>query len=365
MISTASVDLVGATTPVVTTTTQALVLPSASTVPVLTTIIETSTVNSLTQPVTPSTSALVSQTPTVVVITLTSTTTTTPTTTTPLIPTTQAVTLSSTSTTTSSTPLVLTTPVTSTPQISTVPTTSRVGITPSVSATGTALNSGNNAQNSSSNMGGGIIGTCMYQVSAPKLTMLSALIVVGALLAALLAGAFMFRRVQVYRRAKRRENNFGAGDIPDAPFPFTNVSEADLKGAQSIRDVRQGSATSYLNEKPLPSIVPDLYPTFGQPAFGGNMHPEMGAAANYGYSQNGRTVSPAPSQATRTSPPAPAPYLPAAPIAPLNVPYSGPYQQAPIPAPNMQAPPASLPPVPQAIGKKRVIQTFQPTLPDE
>lgn len=216
----------------------------------------------------------------------------------------------------------------------------------------------------------------------------SALIVVGALLAALLAGAFTFRRVQVHRRTKRRENNYGAGPIPDdAPFPFTNVSEADMKGAEPItRGVRQGSVPS-LNEKPLPSIAPAM-PTyagnmnFNQSGFDGGMsgpYPTMGAAA-YGYGQPGRTASPAPSQAPRMMSPAPPP---AAVVRAASPPFQGQvafnqYTQplapasAPTPPPAPSAALASVAALasadavpPHMRGKKRVLQTFQPSLPDE
>ncbi|KAF8607632.1 hypothetical protein BDV93DRAFT_274600 [Ceratobasidium sp. AG-I] len=201
-----------------------------------------------------------------------------------------------------------------------------------------------------------------------------ALIVVGALLAVLLAGAFTFRRVQVYRRAKRRENNYGAGPVADtAPFPFTNVSETDMKGAEPItRDFRQGSAPSISTEKPLPSIAPvepsyaglNVNLNFGQPAFGNNMagpYPTMGAATGYGYGQNERTASPAP----RITSPAPAaPFMRTASPAPSSVaPPSQQYLAAPTPALTAPAPVEGLPS--HLIGRKRVVQTFQPTLPDE
>lgn len=191
-----------------------------------------------------------------------------------------------------------------------------------------------------------------------------ALIAIGAVLAALLAGAFIFRRVQVYRRAKRRENNYGPAIPDDAPFPFTNVSEADLKGAQSIRE----PVVNY-NEKPLPSVAPDLYPTLPNPTYnqygqyGDNgmsgPYPTMGAMG-YGYGQPGR-VSPAPSQvpALRMASPSPPPVA----YAPGPSAYPNPF---PAPAPAPSAPATSGLAVPQATGgKKRVIQTFQPTLPDE
>jgi hypothetical protein len=203
-----------------------------------------------------------------------------------------------------------------------------------------------------------------YVIALPDLTLVSALIVIGALLAALLAGAFIFRRVQVRRRAKRREINYGVSD--NSPFPFTNVSEADLKGAQPIRD----PAVNY-NEKPLPSIVPDAYPALPNPTYNqfgqygddgmSGPYPTMGAAAmGYGYGQPGR-ASPAPSQVQppRMVSPAPPPVA----YAPGPSAYLNSYPQAPTPAPSV---PASNLAVPQANGsKKRVIQTFQPTLPDE
>ncbi|KAF8760336.1 hypothetical protein RHS01_01918 [Rhizoctonia solani] len=200
-----------------------------------------------------------------------------------------------------------------------------------------------------SNMSGGII----------------ALIVIGALLAALLAGAFIFRRVQV-PSCKAQGNKLWRRRFDSSLFPFTNVSEADLKGAQPIRD----PSVSY-KEKPLPSIVPDVYPAppnptynqFGQYSDGAmsGPYPTMGAAAmGYGYGQPGR-ASPAPSQIQpqRMVSPAPPPVA----YAPGPSAYSNPYPQAPTPAPGV---PASNLAVPQTNGgKKRVIQTFQPTLPDE
>lgn len=200
-----------------------------------------------------------------------------------------------------------------------------------------------------------------------------ALIVVGALLAVLLAGAFAFRRIQVYRRAKRRENNYGAGAVPDAPFPFTNVSESDMKGAQSVRDFgRQPSITSQRTEKPLPSVAPDFYPVdlnadaYGRPAYNDGMsgpYPMMGPGA-YGYGQN-RIASPAPPQPQRMMSPAPVPTYARAP-SPVNPYPNHPQMLTPAapPAATLAVPGASLS-VPQVSGKKRVIQTFQPSLPDE
>ncbi|KAG9127598.1 hypothetical protein FRC07_011916 [Ceratobasidium sp. 392] len=203
--------------------------------------IQTTPIDSPTLSIAPITSDIVSQapvpsvTPTISVIIFTTTTNTTP-----------AVT-SATDIATSSTPipsLVLTTPP---PNPTDVPATSLSSSFPTTTS-GVAAGAGTDAQTTDKGMSGGII----------------ALIVVGALLAALLAGAFTFRRVQVHRRAKRRENNYGAGSIPDAPFPFTNVSETDMKGAEPIpRDFRQNNVT-YLNEKPLPSIAPVI------PAYGGS-----------------------------------------------------------------------------------------------
>jgi hypothetical protein len=199
------------------------------------------------------------------------------------------------------------------------------------------------------------------------LTRFLALIVVGALLVVLLAGAFTFRRVQVYRRAKRRENNFGAGPVSETtPFPFTNVSETDLKGAEPVaRDFgRQGSI---MTEKPLPSVAPTasyggpVNSNFGQPGFNNAMsgpYPVMGPAAGYG--QSGRTASPAPSQAPRMMSPAPPPAAlmrtasPALSVAPSQYPKG----LTPAPAP-VDSVPAHL------RGRRRVVQTFQPTLPDE
>lgn len=197
-----------------------------------------------------------------------------------------------------------------------------------------------------------------------------ALIVVGALLTVLLAGAFTFRRVQVYRRTKRRENNYGAGPVSEtAPFPFTNVSETDLKGAEPVaRDFGQGGVAN-MTEKPLPSVAPaaqyggPVNSNFGQPGFNSAMsgpYPVMGAAAAYGYAQPGRTASPAPSQAPRMMSPAPPPAALMRTASPaLSVPSSQNLQ-----APSLAPPPADgLPP--HFHGKKRVVQTFQPTLPDE
>jgi len=194
-----------------------------------------------------------------------------------------------------------------------------------------------------------------------------ALIVVGALLVVLLIGAFTFRRVQVYRRAKRRENNYGAGPVSEtAPFPFTNVSETDLKGAESIRDFRQGPT---MTEKPLPSVAPaaqyggPVNSNFGQAGFNNVMsgpYPVMGAAAGYGYAQPGRTASPAPSQAPRMMSPAPPPAALMRTASPALSVLPSQYPQTLTPAP---APVESVPP--HLGGKRRVVQTFQPTLPDE
>ncbi|QRV87611.1 SH3 domain protein [Ceratobasidium sp. AG-Ba] len=252
-------------------------------------------------------------------------------------------------------------------QATNVPTISSPVSSPPASTSAVSAGAGTGAQTSSDKgMSGGII----------------ALIVVGALLAALLAGAFAFRRVQVHRRAKRRANNYGAGPIPDdAPFPFTNVSESDMKGAEPItRDFRQGSVPS-INEKPLPSIAPAM-PTyagnvnFSQPGFDSGMsgpYPAMGPGGVYGYEQPGRMASPAP-QAPRTISPAPPP---AAVVRAGSPPFPGqvvpnqyPQTFAPVPAPT--PPPAPVPaPAPGDVlpphlrGKKRVLQTFQPSLPDE
>lgn len=200
-----------------------------------------------------------------------------------------------------------------------------------------------------------------------------ALIVVGTLLAALLAGALTFRRVQVYRRAKRRENNYGAGPVEDTtPFPFTNVSETDMKGAHPItRDFRQGSTPSINTEKPLPSIAPvepsyagsNANLNFGQPGFGNNMtgpYPTMGAAAGYGYAQTERTMSPAP---RIMSPAPPTPFMRTASPAPSSVVPPSQYLTAPTPALTVSAPIEGL--ASHLRGRKRVVQTFQPTLPDE
>ncbi|CAE6455652.1 unnamed protein product [Rhizoctonia solani] len=352
-LSTASVGLLGPTSEPVqptVTTTQGPVLPSIPVVPGL-----TSAVNSVLLPST--TSTVVSTT----LITSVTTTSAAPTTTsvaftTPVV--TSSSEIVSTPLPSTSAVLSLTTPVVSdTPEV--IQSTSAVIVTPSASvsptATGVPSNAGSTTQDDG-NMSSGII----------------ALIVIGALLAALLAGAFIFRRVQVHRRAKRRENILGATGADSAPFPFTNVSEADLKGAQPIRD----PMASY-NEKPLPSIIPDVYPALPNPTFnqyGQNQYgqygdngmfgpyPAMaGPAMGYGYGQPGR-ASPAPSQvqAPRMASPSPPP----AAYAPGPLTYPNPYPKAPTPALNLP-PPSSLA-VPQATGgKKRVIQTFQPTLPDE
>ncbi|KAG8721480.1 hypothetical protein FRC08_012613 [Ceratobasidium sp. 394] len=102
----------------------------------------------------------------------------------------------------------------------------------------------------------------------------------------------------------------------------------------------------------------------------------MGAAAGYGHGQPGRTASPAPSQAPRMMSPAPPPAAvvrTGSPPFPGSVPpkqYPKSLTPVPVPAP---APMPLLPPVPapadalppHMIGKKRVVQTFQPSLPDE
>ncbi|KAB5595574.1 SH3 domain containing protein [Ceratobasidium theobromae] len=333
-ISTASTDLLGPTqvqvpAPVLTTATPTLpgttaVLPNAPIASTSTVILQTST----------SSTAL-------------TTSTTTSTTTTSETSTTQAVTSSVLSSSSSISSLVPTTTTASTPRV--VQTTSRVVVTPSASATGAASGSGSNSQDSG-DMSGGI----------------RALIIVGALLAALLAGAFIYRRVQVHRRAKRRGNNFGPGSFPDnSQFPFSSVSEPDLKGAQPISDVHQNSVAP-LNDKPLPSIVPDyplnVEPAYGQPMYGDNgfsgTYPGVGAAAGYGYGQPVRAPSPAQSQATwRSAAPT---FVSAAPGVPVNGLYPAPYQKAPSPAPSLPAPA----PAPVST-MKRVVQTFQPTLPDE
>ncbi|KAH7343834.1 hypothetical protein B0J17DRAFT_625454 [Rhizoctonia solani] len=352
-LSTASVGLLGPTSESVqpaATTTQTPVLPSIPVVPGLTSIVNTvlqpsatSTIvsTSLVAPVTttsaaPTTTSVVSTTP---IVTSSSEIVSTP------LPSTSAV-------------LSLTTPVVpDTPEV--VQSTSVLVVTASASAspsaTGVPSNTGSTTQDDGG-MSSGII----------------ALIVIGVLLAALLAGAFTFRRVQVHRRAKRRENMLGAAVGDSAPFPFTNVSEADLKGAQSIRD----PMINY-NDKPLPSIVPDVYPTLPNPTFnqyGQNQYDQYGdngmsgpyptmagPAMGYGYGQPGR-ASPAPSQvqAPRIASPSPPP----AAYAPGPFAYPNPYPKAPTPTLNVRAP-SSLA-VPHATGsKKRVIQTFQPTLPDE
>ncbi|KAF8743354.1 Src-like protein 3 domain, partial [Rhizoctonia solani] len=357
--STSSTAVIAPTLPTVpepvasTTTTQSPILPPVPIIPGLTSLV-----------VSTSTTVIVSPTAVLIPPVTTTTTSATPTTTT---------TTSSTSTTepvtslsslvipptpSTSSLLSLTTPETSnTPDVAPTTKANSIIVTASASistsasatATGVASNAGSATQDGS-NMSGGII----------------ALIVIGALLAALLAGAFIFRRVQVRRRAKRREINYGADVSDSSPFPFTNVSEADLKGAQPIRD----PAVSY-KEKPLPSIVPDVYPAppnptynqFGQYSDGAmsGPYPTMGTAAmGYGYGQPGR-ASPAPSQIQpqRMVSPAPPPVA----YAPGPSAYSSPYPQAPTSAPNV---PASNLAVPQTNGgKKRVIQTFQPTLPDE
>ncbi|CAE6391831.1 unnamed protein product [Rhizoctonia solani] len=352
--STSSTALVGTTSttvpePVVTTTaTQSPLLPSIPLIPGLTSVVAPT-----------STTGIVS--PTSVIVSSVTTTSDTPTTTTSVTSTIELVTSSSSivvPTLSTSSLLSLTTPeVSNTPEVDPTTSTSSVIVTVSGSrstsvtatATGVASNAGSSSQDDT-NMSGGII----------------ALIVIGALLAVLLAGAFIFRRVQVRRRAKRREINYAAGVSDNSPFPFTNVSEADLKGAQPIRD----PVVNY-NEKPLPSIVPDVYPTLPNPTYNqfgqyddGGMsgpYPTMSAAhMGYGYGQPGR-ASPAPSQVqpSRMVSPAPPPVA----YAPGPSAYANLYPQAPTPAPSL---PGSNLAVPQANGgKKRVIQTFQPTLPDE
>ncbi|CAE6519218.1 hypothetical protein RSOLAG22IIIB_00574 [Rhizoctonia solani] len=344
-LSTASVDLFGPALPTTPTTTDQL-LPSIPVIPQL-----TSRVTSLTQ-VTP-TPILVS-TSLVAPVTTTSAipiiATSVPTTTPPLTS------IEIVSTSASSSAFSLTTPaVSNEPEI--IASTSALVVTQSrstsASATATGISSNVDSTQGEAGMSGGII----------------ALIIIGALLGALLAGAFVFRRVQVRRRARRRANSYDPA-IPDsAQFPFTNVSEADLKGAQPIRN----PAVNY--EKPLPSIVPDVYPALPDPTYNqygqyshngaSGYHPTTGGAAmGYGYAQPGR-VSPVPSQiqATRIASPSPPPaaYTPG--------PYAYPTPQAPTPAPVL-APVSTLPvpsglAVPQAGSKRRVIQTFQPTLPDE
>ncbi|KAG8687500.1 hypothetical protein FRC11_007118 [Ceratobasidium sp. 423] len=335
-----STGLLGPTTDAVlptTTSSQSQLLPS---IPVVHG--SSSVVSSLVQPT--STPAIVSSTS----VSSVTTTSATPTSTS-VAPTQVATSSSEIVSTQTSALLSLTSPeVSNTPDV--IASTSAVIVTPpasaSASATGIASNAGSSTQNNGS-MSGGII----------------ALIVIGALLAALLAGAFTFRRVQVYRRAKRRRNDYGAAIPDNALFPFTNVSEADLKGAQPIRD-------PVVNEKPLPSVAPDMYPTLPNPTYnqygqyGDNgmsgPYPTMGAMG-YGYGQPGR-ASPAPSQvqAPRMASPSPPPVA----YAPGPSAYPNPFPAPTAPAPSALAAPSLA--VPQAVGgKKRVIQTFQPTLPDE
>ncbi|CAE7142338.1 unnamed protein product [Rhizoctonia solani] len=345
-LSTASVDIIGPTSELAQpTTTQGPLLPSIPLVPALTSLV----------------TSLVEATPTPVIIITSTVAPVTTTSATPTItsvaPTTEVVTSIEPISTSSSVLLSLTTPESNTPDV--IASTSAVIVTQSRStsasatATGLPSNAGSDSQ-SESGMGSGII----------------ALVVIGALLAALLAGAFIFRRVQVHRRAKRREN-FNATISDSPPFPFTNVSEADLKGAQPIRD----HVVNY-NEKPLPSIVPDTYPALPNPAYNqynlydngmSGAYPTMGGAA-VGYGQPGRAspaLSRAPSQAPRMASPSPPPaaYVPG-PSA-----YPNPFPSAPTPAPAptpaLNLPVVSSLAVPQTGGKKRVIQTFQPTLPDE
>ncbi|KAG8747519.1 hypothetical protein FRC10_000655 [Ceratobasidium sp. 414] len=365
-ISTASEGFFGTPSPVVAPTPT----PQSATPFVPVPAVQTT---SLAQSVAPTTSSIVSQapvasaTPTVSVIIFTTTTGTSNS----LVPTIPAVTSSS-NIFTSATPTPLPAPITpdvpdvATTSVPDVATTSLPLSSSSASPSGIAAGAGTGAQISpDKGMSAGII----------------ALIVVGALLVALLAGAFTFRRVQVHRRAKRRENNYGAGPIPDnAPFPFTNVSEADLKGAEPItRDFRQGVAPS-MNEKPLPSVAPVMpvyggstNPIFNQPGFDSRMsgpYPAMGPVTGYGYGQPGRMASPAPSQAPRMMSPAPPPAAvvrtgsPAfsGPVAPIQYPQS--LTPAPAPAFAPAPPPTGALP-PHMLGKKRVVQTFQPSLPDE
>ncbi|KEP50277.1 Src-like 3 domain protein [Rhizoctonia solani 123E] len=346
-LSTASADLFGPTSELVPTasTTQDLLLPTIPLIPGL-----TSQLTSLV-PATPDpTIIFTSQAP--------ATTSATPTTTseastTPLLTSIQIV-------PTSSSTLPLTTPAT-TPAVPNDPeviaSTSALVVTQSRSTSASATATGVSSDASitpDSGLGSGIV----------------ALIVIGALLGALLAGAFVLRRVQVRRRANRRRNSYGSPAADTAPFPFTNVSESDLKGAQPIRD----PMTNY--DKPLPRIMPDVYPALPDPTYNQyNQHVDngvsgpyqtMGGAAmghgyGYGYEQPGRvSSSSSPVQATRmTSPsPPPAAYTPGPYV------YPNPLPQTP-PAPALGVPVSSGLSVPQAGGRKRVIQTFQPTLPDE
>ncbi|CAE6439628.1 hypothetical protein ACGC1H_000809 [Rhizoctonia solani] len=346
-LSTASVDFFGSTSELAPTasTTQDLLLPSIPLIP------------ALTSPLTSLVPAIATPAPTIIFTSQVEITTSATPTTTPETSTTPPLTSIQITSTSSSSALPLTTPAT-TPAVSNDPeviaSTSALVVTQSrstlVSATATGV-SADASITPESGLGGGIV----------------ALIVIGALLGALLAGAFVLRRVQVRRRANRRRNSYGSPAVDTAPFPFTNVSESDLKGAQPIRDPR----VNY--DKPLPRIIPDVYPALPDPTYNqygqgvengvpGPYQTMGGATMGYGYEQPGRVSSvSSPVQATRmTSPsPPPAAYTPGPYV------YPNPPPQTPTPAPALSVPTSSGLGVLQAGGMKRVIQTFQPTLPDE